>query len=173
MAIGPVQLLVLGFDHPEFGGSIVNELKRLKDADIVRVIDAVVVHKDADGAVYTRQFSDLTMEEAEEFGATVGALIGLGAAGEEGLEEGAEMGAEAVAAAGGHALEAGGEDWHVLDDIPEDSAAAVVLLEHRWAIGLREAIVTERGIPLSDGWVHPTDLIAVGLIAAEEANATA
>ena len=77
MAIGPVQLLVLGFEHPKFGGSIVEELNRLKDDGLVRVIDALVVHKDSKGEVSTRQFSDLTLEEAEEFGAFVGALIGL------------------------------------------------------------------------------------------------
>ena len=48
MAIGPVQLLVLGFDHPDFQGEIVAELDRLKENDVVRVIDALAVHKDAE-----------------------------------------------------------------------------------------------------------------------------
>jgi hypothetical protein len=38
MAIGPVQLLVLGFDHPDFQGEIVAELDQLKENDLVRVI---------------------------------------------------------------------------------------------------------------------------------------
>ena len=167
MAIGPVQLLVLGFEHPKFGGSIVEELNRLSDAGIARVIDALVVHKDSKGEVSTRQFSNLTLEEAEEFGSVVGALIGLGAAGEEGAEAGAEEGAAAVAETGGHVLEAA-ETWDVLDDIPEDTAAAIVLLEHRWAIPLRERIIEEGGIPISDSWIHPTDLIAIGLLSADE-----
>ena len=169
MAIGPVQLVVLGFEHPTFGGSIVEELNRLRDAGHIRVIDALVVHKDTKGEVSTRQFSDLTLDEAEEFGALVGALIGLGAAGEEGAEAGAEEGAAAVAETGGHVLEVG-EAWDVLDDIPEDTAAAVVLLEHRWAIPLRERIIHEGGIPIGDSWVHPTELVAIGLQAAEEAE---
>src|SRR5204863_2258544 len=41
MAIGPVQLLVLGFEKPEFSGEIVAELQRLRDSDMVRVIDAL------------------------------------------------------------------------------------------------------------------------------------
>ena len=172
MAIGPVQLVVLGFEHPKFGGSIVEELHRLKDDGVVRVIDALVVQKDSKGEVSTRQFSDLTLDEAEEFGAFVGALIGLGAAGEEGAEAGAEEGAAALAETGGHALEVG-EAWEVLDDIPEDTAAAIVLLEHRWAIPLRDRIIDEGGIPIGDSWVHPTDLIAIGLQAAEEAEPSA
>ena len=47
MAIGPVQLIVLGFDHPDFHGEIIAELERLKESDTVRVIDALAVHKDA------------------------------------------------------------------------------------------------------------------------------
>lgn len=170
MAIGPVQLLVLGFEHPEFDGKIAEELHRLKDAGIVRVIDALVVHKDMEGDVYTRHVSDLTLDEAEEFGAYVGALIGLGAEGEEGAEAGAAAGAEALAAAGGHALEAT-DTWDVLEDIPEDTAAAVVLLEHTWAIPLRERIVAHGGVPIGDAWIHPTELIAIGLQAADEAKA--
>jgi hypothetical protein len=34
MAIGPVQLIVLGFQHPEFHGEIVAELERLKESDV-------------------------------------------------------------------------------------------------------------------------------------------
>jgi hypothetical protein len=47
MAIGPVQLIVLGFDEPKFQGEILAELDRLKESDIVRVIDGLAVHKDA------------------------------------------------------------------------------------------------------------------------------
>ena len=51
MAIGPVQLIVLGFEHPEFHGEIIAELERLRESDTVRVIDALAVHKDADGEI--------------------------------------------------------------------------------------------------------------------------
>jgi len=43
MAIGPVQLIVLGFSHPEFHGEIIDELERLRESDTVRVIDAHAV----------------------------------------------------------------------------------------------------------------------------------
>jgi hypothetical protein len=51
LAIGPVQLIVLGFKHPNFHGEIIAELERLRESDTVRVIDALAVHKDADGEV--------------------------------------------------------------------------------------------------------------------------
>ena len=49
MAIGPVQLLVLGFKEPNFQGEIRAELDRLRDNDLVRVLDALAVRKTADG----------------------------------------------------------------------------------------------------------------------------
>ena len=93
MAIGPVQLIVLGFSHPEFHGEIIAELEKLRESDTVRVIDALAVHKDADGEIEVAHLSDLSKDEAIELGSKVGALIGLGIEGEEGMEAGAVAGA--------------------------------------------------------------------------------
>jgi uncharacterized membrane protein len=78
MPIGPVQLIVLGFNQPEFHGEITAELQRLHDEKTVRVIDALAVHKDADGEIEVQHLSNLTRDEAIEVGSTIGALIGLG-----------------------------------------------------------------------------------------------
>jgi uncharacterized membrane protein len=169
MAIGPVQLLVLGFDHPDFQGRILAELDRLKESDVVRVVDGLAVHKDADGEVTVLERSDLSAEEAAEFGAVVGALIGLGAGGEEGAMAGAELGAAAAAKAHDHSED--DEPLDVLGDIPPDTAAAVILLEHRWAIPLRDAVREAHGYAIADAFIHPEDLVAAGMLAAEEAAA--
>jgi uncharacterized membrane protein len=167
MSIGPVQLLILGFEDPQFNGEIIAELKRLKNADIVRVIDAVAIKKDDDGSIEVLRTSDLSDEEAQEFGAVVGALIGLGAAGEEGLEAGAVAGAEAMA--DGEVFD---DDnvWYAADAIPNGTAAAAALLEHRWAIPLRGAIMRAGGYVLADEWIHAKDLVAIGLMAAAESE---
>lgn len=170
MTFGPAQLLVLGFDRPTFSGTIATELVRLAELDIVRVIDAIVVHKDADENITTAQISGLSSDEAEEFGAKIGALIGLGAAGEEGAVLGAIVGAEAADEQEGHIL-GDPDDWYVLDDIPADSAAAVLLLEHRWMIPLRDAVIGEGGMALGDAWLRPLDLVEIGLLTAAEAEA--
>jgi uncharacterized membrane protein len=169
MAIGPVQLIVLGFDEPNFQGEILAEFDRLKDHDIVRMIDGLAVYKDAEGEVTIIKRTDLSDEEAAEFGATVGALIGIGIAGEEGAEVGAELGAERTAE--GVDIFDDEDVLDVVEEIPNDSAAAIILLEHRWAIPLRDAVVRANGTPIADTFIHPLDLVAVGLIAAEEAEA--
>ena len=50
----------------------------------MRVIDALAVHKDAEGEMEVVHLSNLTKEEAIEFGSKVAALIGLGIEGEKG-----------------------------------------------------------------------------------------
>ncbi len=122
MAIGPVQLIVLGFDHPEFHGEIIAELERLRESDTVRVIDSLAVYKDAAGEVEVEHLSNLSEAEARELGSKVGALVGLSIEGDEGVEAGAIAGAEA--AEDGINVFSEEQAWDVLGDIPNDSAAA-------------------------------------------------
>jgi uncharacterized membrane protein len=169
MAVGPVQLIVLGFNHPEFHGEIIDELERLRESDTVRVIDALAVHKDAHGEIEVAHLSNLSKDEAIELGTKIGALIGLGIEGEAGMEVGAEAGAEAAAEDGVHVF-SDDEAWDILEDIPNDSAAALILLEHHWAVPLRDAIARAGGFRLSDGFISPLDLIEIGLLSREEAE---
>ncbi|WP_433505524.1 hypothetical protein ACQP04_02850 [Pseudonocardia halophobica] len=168
MAIGPVQLIVLGFRHPDFHGRIIEELERLRDSDTVRVIDALAVYKDAAGDLEAMHLSNLSQDEAIEFGSKIGALIGLGFEGEEGMEAGAQAGAEA--AADGAMAFSDEEAWDVLADIPNDSAAALILLEHHWAVPLRDAVAEANGFRISDGFISPLDLVEIGLLSDTEAK---
>ena len=170
MAIGPVQLIVLGFNHPDFHGEVIAELERLRASDTVRVIDSLAVYKDADGELEVEHLSNLTEAEAIELGSKIGALIGLGIEGEEGAEAGAIAGAEEVAAEGGVNVFTDEEAWDVLADIPNDSAAALILIEHHWAVPLRDAVLRAGGFRISDGFISPLDLIELGLVSAEEAQ---
>lgn len=170
MAIGPVQLIVLGFNHPDFHGEVIAELERLRESDTVRVIDSLAVYKDADGELEVEHLSNLTQDEAIELGSKIGALIGLGIEGEEGIEAGAIAGAEEVAAEGGVNVFTDEEAWDVLADIPNDSAAALILIEHHWAVPLRDAIMRAGGFRISDAFISPLDLVGLGLVSSDEAQ---
>ncbi len=160
---GPVQMLVIGFATDSLSGKVLEELKRLREADIVRLVDLLVVAKDDEGDLAVVQATDLTQDEAMEFGALVGALIGFGTGDEETMEAAAVAGA--TAGADSHLID-DAEAWYVADAIPNGTTAAVALLEHRWAIPFRDAIVDQGGIVLADEWIHAADLVAVGAIAA-------
>ena len=151
MAIGPVQLLVLGFNDADFDAEIVAEVERLRENGSVRVIDSLAVFKDAAGEIEVQQLDAGS-------GRVITALIGIGVEGEE----------EPELSAGADPDEDG---WDVLEDIPNDTAATLLLLEHQWAVPLREAIVRVGGFRISDGFISPLDLVQIGLLTAAEADA--
>ena len=151
MAIGPVQLLVLGFDHPDFRGEIIEALARLQESRTVRVIDSLAVYKDADGEIEVQHLSTMPDDEADELGRVVRALVGLGIEGEDEVDDSSDdLDADDVFSE---------EDgWDVVQDIPNDTAAALVLIEHHWAVPLRDAIMRAGGFRISDGFISPLDL---------------
>jgi len=112
--------------------------------------------------------SNLSKDEAIELGTEIGALIGLGIEGEEGMLDGAAVGAQA--AAEGATVFSDEEAWDVIEEIPNDSAAALLLIEHQWAVPLREAVVRAGGFRISDGFISPLDLVEIGLHSQEEAE---
>ena len=85
------------------------------------------------------------------------------------MEAGAAAGGEAAADGNGVHVFSDEDAWDVLEDIPNDSAAALLLIEHHWAVPLRDAIARAGGFRLSDGFISPLDLVEIGLVSAEEA----
>jgi len=166
MTIGPVQLIVLGFGHADFHGEVTAELERLRECETVRVIDSIAVYKDACGGLEVEHLSNLSQREAIGLGTKIGELIGLGIEGEGDLAGGVAPGADQ---AGACEVPAPG-GWDVLADIPNGSAAALILVEHHWAAPLRDTVARAGGARISDGFIGPLDLAAVGLLPVAEAK---
>ena len=166
---GPMQLLVIGFGQAALPLDFVNQLRRLRDDGVVRLVDAVYVAKDEHGDLTEIRVTDFSEEEMAIFGTLAGALFGFGAAGEEGAVMGAvigEMGAEAE----DFGLDSDDMD-EIADRIPRGSSAAFILLEHLWAIGLKESLRNTNGAVIAHGWLTPATLIAMGEQAAAVAGA--
>ncbi|HUK94219.1 MAG TPA: hypothetical protein VLU96_04105 [Gaiellaceae bacterium] len=160
MPIGPVQLIVVGFEHPDFRGEILDELEKLRESDTIGVLDALAVYKDADGNVEIAHIGNMTQEEAIEAGSTVASLLNFDIEGEETPTAGSE-------------IEIGDEPedaWDVIEEIPNDSAAALFLIEHRWIVPLRDAVARAGGFRIADGFISPLDLAEIGLIGRDEAE---
>ena len=67
--VGPLQLLTVAFDGNHFKGEILPELERLKNEGLIRIVDLLLIRKDAAGAIATLTSSDLEWEEASTYGA--------------------------------------------------------------------------------------------------------
>jgi len=155
---GPIQMLTFAFPGNRFRGEILPELERLKSHKIVRVIDLLMVRKDASGNVMVTTATDLDWEEAVAFGSFAGALAGFAAHGGEGVDRGAMAGAAALA--DGHLFD---EDdvFRVTRALPVDTSAALVLLEHLWMKPLVEAIDRAQGLELANEWVRIDELVTL------------
>jgi len=88
--IGPVQVVVVGFDRPRFSGEVVAEFTRLEEAGIVRLVDLLLVSRAEDGS-----FETMTDEEIPAHLGRLAAGV-LGWAGEEDVPPSSEPEAGAV-----------------------------------------------------------------------------
>jgi hypothetical protein len=158
--LGPVQLVIIAFEGGSFEGRILEELRSLRERDAVRLLDLLFVAKGEDGEVIELVMGDLSAAEAAAYGALVRDLIGVGVGGEVSAEEGAQAAADAASQNG--SLLGPKDAWFLADQIPAGTAAVIALLEHRWAVPLRDAIEAAAGHDLIDTWVHPDDLLAIG-----------
>ncbi len=135
---GPVQVLVVGFDHPSFSGEVLAELARLREAGVVRLVDVLLVSRGDDGTF-------------ETLPPPPGADAGLGqvAAGLLGVTD------ETDETGGSDQAEAG--SWSLADAVEPGGAAAVALVEHLWAGPLVDAVQAAGGQTLAEGWLSADD----------------
>jgi uncharacterized membrane protein len=157
--IGPVQILTIAFDGNHFKGEILPELERLKTLGLIRVIDLLLIRKDSTGSAATLTATDLDWEEAADFGAMVGGLIGWGVAGAEGAEIGWIAGAAETA--DGHALDED-DKFALLQTVPNGSSVGIVLIEHVWAKPIRAAVTRADGVVIANSWLRPEELVRLG-----------
>ncbi len=143
MSVAPLEYLVVRFEGNHFTGEIMPELESLRDRGLVRVVDLLFIQKDKDGNVSVREISDLGEEEATHYGPIVGDL---------------------------HDVLSFEDIEDVASRIPNNSSAAIALLEHIWATRLRETILNARGEILESGFVPMADIEA---LTAEVASMTA
>ncbi len=157
MELGPVQIVVIGLGEAGLVAELVPELRRLREPNGVRLIDLVLLHKTDSGRLVKLDVAGCSAAEVAEFGEAAELLVGAGAVAELGLWVGAGAGAGSGLGAAGST-----QAWAVSDAIPPGTTAAVVLLEHRWAIPLRSAVVRAAGYALEDTWVRGVDVITTG-----------
>ncbi|MFN2187865.1 MAG: hypothetical protein ACK2T3_03810, partial [Candidatus Promineifilaceae bacterium] len=75
--IGPLQLVVIGFDEDKYARDIILEVKELRKKGAIRLFDLLYLFKHEDGTIDSREVSDLEAEEQREFGTLIKSLIGL------------------------------------------------------------------------------------------------
>lgn len=157
---GPIQMLVVAFSEPNFTGDILSEIRTLQTYGLVRVLDLDFIYKDSDGDVVAYEETQMGETERMLLGALIGGLVGYGAGGEDGVEAGAVEGALSVVERD-YGLDT--EDIEAtIEELPRDSAAAVLLVEHLWARDFRDAVIGAGGEFVTHGFLSPSALVEIG-----------
>jgi uncharacterized membrane protein len=75
MELAPVEWALIGFEGGEFKGEVLEELKRLEDDEIIRVLDVVVIRKSEAGDI--QSFKMGVGDDGSPIAALSGAMKGL------------------------------------------------------------------------------------------------
>jgi Family of unknown function (DUF6325) len=134
MAVGPVDVYIIGFPGNKFTGRIAPAIMELVDSGTIRVLDLLFVSKDADGVVTSLQAADLDEEGAAYVSIDV---TQPGALGPEDAEE-------------------------VSDDLPANSSALLVAFENAWAGKLVGALQAADAFVI-DSIRIPADVVTAAL----------
>jgi uncharacterized membrane protein len=134
MAVGPVDVYIIGFPGNKFSGRIAPAILELVENGTIRVLDLLFVMKDADGAVTTIAAADLDEEGA--------AFLSIdtaqpGALGDEDAEE-------------------------VSEDLPANSSALLIAFENLWAVKVVDALQAADAV-LIDSIRIPAEVVAAAL----------
>lgn len=155
----PIQMITLAFPGNNFRGEILPALERLKRKRIIRVVDMMMVRKDAEGNAMVTTASDLDWEEATALGSYLGGLAALAAGGgADEFERGTIAGAAELA--DGHVFD---EDdiFQLTNALGEDTTAAVLLVEHTWLRPLLDAVARAGGVELMNEWIRPEAILTI------------
>jgi uncharacterized membrane protein len=137
---GPVQVLVVGFDQPNFSGEVVAEFARLRDAGIVRLVDMLVVSRTAED---TFEALDLAEGLEADLGEVAASILGQPENSAAIDRQRADIDTAST--------------WSLADAIPVGGTAAVALIEHTWAGPLSAAIQRAGGTLLEETWLARED----------------
>ena len=168
MRIGPVQFVAVGFETLDrFRGDIIDELEQLTPLGAVRILDVLFVAKEDNGDLVALEMGDLGEEEGDEvLGTLIGMLLGFSFEGEDGKTQVTvdvtESSAIGVSVA---------DIRRIARDLAPGTGAGLLLVEHRWAAGLRDAILAAGGHLIAQGFLTLDGLALMGAELAATADA--
>ena len=128
MTLGPLEYTVVGFDGNRFNGEIIKEIEKVVDAGIIALVDVVFITKDIDGEAAV---IEIDAKEDPRFAGFAGLMDGLmGLLTPEDIDQ-------------------------IAEGLPTNTSALVLLFEHRWAVGLKEAMQGAGGFLISRTTIAP------------------
>ena len=134
MAVGPVDVYIIGFPGNKFSGRIAPAILELVENGTIRVLDLLFLSKDADGVVTRLEASDIGTDGAAYLSIDI---TQPGALGDEDAEE-------------------------VSDDLPPNTSALLIAFENLWTAKVVDALQAADAV-LIDSIRIPVDVVEAAL----------
>jgi hypothetical protein len=131
MGFGPLEYIAIGFPGNNFSGEIIPAIKELQDSGTIRVLDLVIITKDANGDVTAIELSETSPEQA-----AVLATLGVESRNLLGQEDVDEIG----------------------DALDPNSTAGLMIWENVWAARFAQAVRNADGVLVANGRI-PAELV--------------
>jgi len=132
--LGPIDYIAVSFKGNNFDGSVLKALANATKSGVIRVVDLVLVIKDADGHVDWAEIEDQE-DDLKEVAQLLGHKGDLPLLTEDDVQKlGAHM--------------------------ANDTSAGILVIEQLWALPLKEALLHVGGELLAEGRIHPDTVTA-------------
>lgn len=123
---GPIDYIIVGFEGNSFEGKILDELKSAEDNSTIRVLALALVLKDNEGNV-----AAVAADENQAAAAFISKYeLDNSIITEDDITEVGEV-------------------------LENNTSAGLLVVEHLWAVGLKQAIIDAGGFLIADGRIHP------------------
>src|SRR4051794_6645226 len=168
---GPLQVVIFGFETTErFRGEVARELLDLRGRGLIRVLDARLLLRAQSGELTEVDLGPQLVDRPADHGNPVARLLGVngGAGNGSGSGNGGMPTQEAFARTAGFALE---DLRRLTDEIGPGDHAVAILIEHRWAAHLREALLDAGGRMVGQGFLTSAVSMIIGAEIEARANA--
>jgi hypothetical protein len=128
MTLGPLEYTVIGFRKGTFDGSIAREIGKVVDSGIIRIVDIVMLDRDAEGDSIILEIDAKDDPAFESFAPLLANRMGLFT--QEDLETLART-------------------------MPPETSALAILFEHHWAVDIKDAIADAGGFLVARSVIPP------------------
>jgi uncharacterized protein DUF6325 len=128
MTLGPLEYTVIGFRKGTFDGSIAREIGKVVDQNIIRIVDIVLIDRDAQGNTAVIEIDAKEDPAFESFAPILENRMGLF------TPEDVET---------------------IAESLPAETSALAILFEHRWAEDIKDAMAKAGGFLVARAVIAP------------------
>ncbi len=119
---------------------------------MIRLVDLVLAVKTESGELVRMQAPGLDQKVLSRFDGVAERLVGLDGPTADAVDKAIDPAPSEL-----RAFLDDEHTWSVVDVIPAGVMCIVALVEHRWAIPVRDAVQQSGGEVLADAWIDPQD----------------